>query len=204
MNMTPEQHDVLVEIANMGSGKAAKHLSVLLNVEVKMTVPDVFIGCYDEVKALLNVSPEDIITGVHQHTNGFLNADVILLFQSLESRQVVQALIGRAMPMVHEDMHDFEHEAMTEIGNIIISGCVSAIANLLGERIQLNLPVYTEGDLKAMLMQPDIDDCLMVMQTTLSAVEHNLRGILVFAVTRTDLSLLLHQVDNWLIKLQAG
>ncbi|QFY44140.1 hypothetical protein F6R98_17115 [Candidatus Methylospira mobilis] len=208
MNLTLEQMDALSEIANIGASKAAKQLSLLLHDIVEMSVPRLTIGSRREALDLIAVAPQDDTAAVFQKASGLLNAEVALLFHSQESRELVQALVGADLPLDDVDMSAFEHEAMTEIGNIIVSACISTIADLLGGRVSLTIPVYVEGSFSDIWHQLEGGDMpqaryMLVMGTKLSAVQRNVNGSLVITFSLDDLNSLLRQIDEWLAKMSS-
>jgi chemotaxis protein CheC len=208
MKLTAEQTDALSEIANIGASKAAKQLSLLLKDTVEMSIPRISVGTRREALALLAVGPSDDTAAVFQRASGLLNAEVALLFHSQESRELVQALVGSDVPLDDVDMSAFEHEAMTEIGNIIVSACISTIADLLGGRVSLTIPVYVEGSFSDIWHQLEGGDSgqpryMLVMGTKMNAVKRNVNGSLIITFSLDDLNSLLTQINEWLAKISS-
>ena len=43
-------------------------------------------------------------------------------------------------------MIDLEHEALAEIGNVILNACLATIANVLHKTMRMSLPTVIRGD----------------------------------------------------------
>jgi chemotaxis protein CheC len=79
MQLSPVQHDALVELLNIGFGKAGASLSKLTGQRVVLDVPHVAVHPLDQLNAALS----DLVTGdvasVHQVFTGPVAGDAMLL-----------------------------------------------------------------------------------------------------------------------------
>ena len=74
------QHDTLVELFNIGVGRAAAAMSSMVSEEIALSVPEIhFLNIHDAAVALSGGNPENIC-GITQHFSGAFNTDVILMF----------------------------------------------------------------------------------------------------------------------------
>ena len=55
----------------------------------------------------------------------------------------MRAVTGGELPL--EDIIDLEQEALAETGNIILNGCLAAIANILQRSLNVSLPEIVRG-----------------------------------------------------------
>lgn len=209
MILTEAQRDALSEIVNIGISKASKQLSILLKDRIEMNVPVVVVDDYGNLPDILDIRTDDEIVCVHQNATGFLTGRVMLLFHSDESRQLVQALVGAIPPMRGVDMRAFEYEALTEIGNIIVSATIASIADLLTSRIGLTIPVYAEGqfgDVSAEIFGPQTDagGKILAMKTVMRAARRDITGTLVITFSFDRLNDLIRSIDEFLAKLNAN
>ena len=198
MSLSAMQRDMLGEIINIGAGKAAKHLSELLADAIELRVPVVDLVSFDELSRLLGIAAEDEVVCIRQVIGGSIDGQILLLFHSGESRQLVEALIGAQPPGAAIDMRSFEHEAMTEIGNIVISACVSAMADFMGSAIRLTMPQYEEGLLEGVLrqtVQAQAERQALVMRTSLRAARRAVAGTLILTFSVAEMSALLARLD---------
>lgn len=206
MILTPAQQDALTEIANIGASKAAKQLSALLRDNVVMNVPRVVMGTFKDMPWLAEVDPSEDISAVYQKTDGLLRANVALLLHAQESRRLVQALFELDPSQDPDTLRALENEAMTEVGNIIISASMAAIANLIGGQIQLSVPAYTEGSFERISSEIDramtnSDLHVLVINSRLHAARRQVTGSLVITLSLKDMTLFIRSVDAWLARL---
>jgi chemotaxis protein CheC len=202
-SLSVAQQDALVEICNVGVSQAARQLSTLLGDEIIITVPNVLIVSIDEAAKTLNVKDENNITAVSQYLHGDFEGAVSLLFHTEEGKSLIKSLIGSLHVISGVDLRDLEHEALVEIGNIIISSCMSSMANFLGEEISFGVPTFRETEVKQLFTPYEKDhakeksmDAALIISTTLQAAKSEVSGALVIAFTMESASHLLHKVDE--------
>jgi chemotaxis protein CheC len=198
----------LTEIANIGAGKAAKHLSVLLNDTVKMTVPKVIYGSPDELPKMLETDPSEILVGIEQQLTGFFKAKVTFLFFAHDSASLAQDLIGQDVrEETGVDMRALQYDAITEIGNIVIASCIKAMSEVLDGSIQLSLPIYAEGSFSDLVCFPEKnkknDAHVLIMKTQLEAVRRNVSGAIILVISDTNLEFLMQKINDWIKKLSS-
>ncbi len=113
-----------------------------------------------------------------------LSRRTYLVFQGKDSIFLAQAVLGDAFSRSNDKPQFYEHEAMMEIGNIVISACVSTIANLLKDSIALSTPVYLEDSLPRILSeQSDDGDIVLIIKAMLHASRRDIPGTLVMVIT---------------------
>jgi chemotaxis protein CheC len=121
---TDIQLDALRELANIGSGTAATALSTLLGRSIDVSVPSaVALPLADAVDA---AGPaEAVVTGVVLPVVGDLEAMVLLLFLPSDADELC-SLLGV------EPGTEVGLSALAEIGNILGSSYVGALATMVG------------------------------------------------------------------------
>ncbi|MDF1654275.1 MAG: chemotaxis protein CheC [Coxiellaceae bacterium] len=144
--LTAMERDALSEVCNIGVSQAAKQLSLLLNDEVVITVPEVQLADINKLPEVLGLENDEKISCVRQMLSGELSGSALLLFHNDESRALVASLVGSIQTLAGVDTSKFEYEAVTEIGNIIISACLCAMSNFLNQDISFTVPTFFESD----------------------------------------------------------
>lgn len=183
------ERDALCELANVGLSRAAAQLSALLNDQISITVPEVRVIEPAQVAQALGLDAGTSVAAVWQELSGDVEGAAILMFPSEDSKALVHALVGPGMEGVGEiDLRAIEYEAMTEIGNIIITSGMVAIAEMLGQAIRLSLPNYVEAALSSVMEQHGRDDAGRQMQailmfTRLHAAQREIEGRMVLLMT---------------------
>ena len=78
--LTDIQHDALVEIFNLGVGRAAAAMSRIVNEEVTMSVPMIAFQSRAEVAKTLGSTEGRRICAIAQHFEGAFNTEAFLMF----------------------------------------------------------------------------------------------------------------------------
>lgn len=196
--MTPAQHDALSEIANIGASRSAKQLSMLLDDEIYLSVPEVAIVSVAELPGAIGVAVTDDVACVYQDMSGCLTGKARLIFHTHESRMLVQMLVGSVPVISGISMQIYEHEAMKELGNIIISVCISTMTDMLGKETRLAIPMYCEGVFEEIIEEDSSNAGVLVMKTVLTAGRRGISGALIVTLSLPDIIDLLKSLDNFL------
>jgi chemotaxis protein CheC len=121
---TELQLDALRELANIASGNAATALSQMLGREVGLSVPRVLaLPVADAIEAC--GSPDESITSVVIPLEGDIEGLVLLLI-SCEGASALCQLLGV------EAGSEIGDSALREIGNILGTSCLNALASMTG------------------------------------------------------------------------
>ncbi len=126
------QLDALRELANVGSGTASTALSAMLGRSVDITVPKAFVlPMAEAVESIGN--PEDDVTGIVLGVFGDMEATVLLLVKP-DHAALLCGMLG--VPADSE----FGESALMEIGNIVGSSYINALATMTGMEIEPTPP----------------------------------------------------------------
>jgi chemotaxis protein CheC len=126
------QLDALRELANVGSGTASTALSAMLGRSVDITVPNAFVlPMAEAVESIGN--PEDDVTGIVLGVFGDMDATVLLLVKP-DHAALLCGMLG--VPADSE----FGESALMEIGNIVGSSYINALAMMTGMEIEPTPP----------------------------------------------------------------
>ena len=140
---TERQLDALRELANIASGNAATSLSQMLGREVGLNVPRVLaLPLADAVDAC--GSPDDDITSVVIPLDGDIAGVVLLLIEPRGAETLCQLLGVEAWSEIGES-------ALREIGNILGTSCLNALAAMTGLHLEPCPPHLTTDMLGAIV-----------------------------------------------------
>jgi chemotaxis protein CheC len=138
---TDLQLDALRELANVGSGTASTALSTMLGRSVDITVPSAkVLPMAEAVESLGN--PEAEITGVVLGVFGDMGATVLLLFTPKDAA-LMCGMLGV------EAGTELGDSALQEIGNIVGSSYLNALAAMTGMAIEPTPPATATDMLAA-------------------------------------------------------
>jgi chemotaxis protein CheC len=191
--------DAVSEILNIGMGYAASVLSDMVREEVKLSVPGIkFVSRHDAVK-LIQAKTNREVSGVCQHFEGVMGGEVLLLFPEDKSLQLVRAILQQDIPLA--DLTEMEQEAMTEIGNVILNGCLCSIADLFGREIKGGIPEFIKGSLNNILsnnkLADKIEACVLMLNMEFSLDKQNIEGYVSFLMDVESMSIFKQNVQQY-------
>jgi chemotaxis protein CheC len=137
------QLDALRELANVGSGTASTALSAMLGRSVDITVPNAFVFPMAEAVDSIG-NPEDDVTGIVLGVFGDMEATVLLLVNPNHAA-LLCGMLG--VPADSE----FGESALMEIGNIVGSSYINALAMMTGMAIEPTPPSLATDMLAAIV-----------------------------------------------------
>jgi chemotaxis protein CheC len=137
------QLDALRELANIASGGAATALSQMLGQEVELNVPRALaLGLADAVDAA--GAPDELVSGIVLGLEGDIDGLVLLLVPMNDAQTLCQLLGVDAGTEVGDS-------ALAEIGNILGTSYLNAIASMTGLEL-MPTPPFVATDLLAAIV----------------------------------------------------
>jgi chemotaxis protein CheC len=141
---TDLQLDALRELANIGSGTASTALSGMLGRSVDISVPNAYVlPMGDAVSAIGEAEAE--ATGVVLGVVGDMSASVLLLFTPDDAKLMCGLLGVEAGTEIGES-------ALMEIGNIVGTSYINALASMTGMELEPTPPA-TATDMLGAIVQ---------------------------------------------------
>jgi len=176
--------DLLVELFNIGVGRAADSLSRMVNQEVPLSVPSVEFCSVEKMAEFLG--GDTIVCSVSQKMTGSFDAKTMLLFPEKNGMEVVRQLMGSHLS--DELIAEMEEEALNEIGNIILNACIGAIATALGNKFDVDLPIFERGSPMDLLMPSESSDGngVLLIRIRMDLSECEVNGYLAFILGPTS------------------
>lgn len=138
MHLTPDQHDALTELVNIGVGRAAAVLSELCGERVEVSVPHVLICQLPEVGQHLSAEQDVLATLVLQDFQGGLSGRAVLALPRSSSLKLGQ-LLGHMTHLPCESDLDLR-EILTEVGNLVLNSVLGSIGNTAHARLLCSVP----------------------------------------------------------------
>jgi chemotaxis protein CheC len=165
---TELQLDALRELANIASGNAATALAQMLGREVELNVPRVLaLSLADAVDAC--GSPDEATTSVVIPLDGDIDGVVLLLIDPQGAEALCRLLGVDAWDEIGES-------ALREIGNILGTSCLNALASMTGLHLEPRPPHLTTDMLGAIvsslaLSQTASTELVLVLDSELSVAD---------------------------------
>lgn len=193
------QNDALKELFNLGVGRAARSLSLIVKDEVELSTPNISLVRPAEVATALLGSEFRQLSMVTIDFSGPFDAEAILLFPERNALAIVSHMLDPQMSP--EELSEFEQEAMCEIGNIILNACISSLADEFGVEFQGGLPVHYFSDTHSLpLYGSGEEQVVLLLQIHLTMRQERIQGHLIFLLSVSSLTALLDCVDAYLAR----
>lgn len=147
--------DVLTEIGNIASGRAATSLAELVNFRIDMAVPRVKIVDTTLASNLLG-GPENVKVGILAKFKGDISGIMMFLIEASFAKDILYSLIGTDYQL-EKELDEMERSAISEIGNIMIASYVNAISSMTGMYIDISVPSVAVDMVGALLAVPALE-----------------------------------------------
>lgn len=121
------QLDVLREVANIGAGNAATALAAMINSEIKISLPQAKIMPFTDVPDFMG-GAETHAVGIYFHVKGPVQASVLLVMPIEKAVQLLKMILGTGDISLTGSFSDLEYSALMELGNILSSSYLNALA----------------------------------------------------------------------------
>lgn len=137
-SLTPDQRQILMGLGDLGIRGAAQALADLLGEAPALTVSCVELVPLDAAASLLPHA-ESIVAGVAFRLSGAARGHIAVLLPREAAFALVASLSGQEAGR-HPALTEEDLSILKEVGNILGSAYVSALANRLGAPIILSIP----------------------------------------------------------------
>lgn len=199
------QTDMLTELFNIGMGNAASALSEMVSEEVQLSVPSISFMNKSELIKILEVDSGGHISGVSQQFKGLIIGEALLTFPTQQSLELVRLLLQDTVPL--DNLTEFEEEALTEIGNIILNAGLSSLADIFEDEITSDLPVFNSGSCSEVIdnsaQNIKMQETVLYLQVDFSIKKQNIKGYVIYMFEVESMERLSLLIENYINKLTA-
>jgi chemotaxis protein CheC len=199
VKLTAVQEDALIELLNIGFGRAASSLSQLTGHRVLLEVPQVTIHPVDEVSEALERVVRTDVASVHQIFSGTVAGDALLILDQSGAAMLKELLTNEPALPLSIDLS--AREVLTEVGNILLNACLGTFGNLLKVQVSFSVPQLSLESLGAILESLRISregmTYALVVHAGFKLRDAEVRGYLVIVLSVASLDRLLRAVEEW-------
>jgi len=197
--LTAVQEDALVELLNIGFGRAAAALSQLTGHRVLLEVPHISLQAIDEVGGALERVVHGHVASVHQIFSGPVNGDALLILDEDGASMLKELLTNEpALPL---SIDASAREVIAEVGNILLNACLGTFGNLLKVRVSFSVPHLTIESVGAILQSLTVSQeglrYALVVHAGFRLRDAQVNGYLVIVLSVASLDRLIRAVDDW-------
>ena len=199
MELTPVQHDALIELLNIGFGRAAASLSELTGHRVILEVPQVSVHPIDELNDALRAVVADEVASVHQIFSGPVGGDALLILDHSAAGMLKE--LRTSEPPLPLSIDSSAREVLTEVGNILLNACLGTFGNILKVQVSFSVPHLNLDTLhhvmRSLLINREGLRYALVVHAGFKLRDAEVRGYLVIVLSVASLDRLIRAVEDW-------
>ena len=193
------QLDALTEMVNIGVNRAAAGLREMVGEQVHLSVPNVALVSRDQAISTLAATEASSLVGIHQVFDGDVTGRALLIFPDTKSLELVRAVAGAELSL--EEIIELEHEALAEIGNIILNGCMATLANMLQRNLKMSLPEILRGKPEIFFNlepPPEAGEIVMFLYINFAIRQRDIRGYIAMLMDMPSMAALQVLLDEYI------
>ncbi len=199
IELTALQQDALVELLNIGFGRAAASLSQLTGHRVLLEVPQVTLQSVDEVGDSLGRLVHGHVASVHQIFNGPVAGDALLILD--ESGAAILKELLTSEPALPLAIDASAREVITEVGNILLNACLGTFGNLLKVQVSFSVPhlriEHVGAILESLKIAREEIRYALVVHAGFRLRDTQVTGYMMIVLSVASLDRLIHAVEVW-------
>ena len=202
MTLTEAQRDALVELLNIGFGRAGAALSKLTGQRILLEVPEVAVHPVAQLDASLGRVSAAKVASVHQVFTGPVGGDALLILDPVAASTLKELLTDEpALPL---ELDASSREVLTEVGNILLNACIGTFGNLLKVPVAVSVPDIDVASLRSvverMIAGGDAMRYALVVTAGFRLRDAEVTGYVVIVLTVQSLTRLLLAVEQWIVR----
>ena len=145
MILTAVQQDALSEIINLGFGRAANALSILVKKRVVLKTPEANIFPIEQLHQAFTVFEHQEVTTVRQSFQGGISGDMALLIENESAAGLINMV--RQEDVTKRSLSEQDQKDLIEIGNILLNAFCGSFGNFLNISIMFSIPQLYQADI---------------------------------------------------------
>ena len=185
--------DALTELFNIGLHRAAASLSELAGQRIIVDLPRLWVCPIEEMHdRLTDLLAGDLAT-VHQIFKGNVTGDAVLVLEYENAARLADLLTGGSVA-IGGRLDQSSREVLAEVGNVILSSCLSAFGDMLQVSVTFSVPRIHVESLDGLLHSLKVDNedlhYALLAATRFRLTEGEVGGYLMIAIGMHSLSLI--------------
>jgi chemotaxis protein CheC len=185
-NFSSQFVDAISEIVNIGMGRAASQLNLMVSSKVVLQVPRVTVLDEKEIVNTMGNFGNQELFCVGMNLSGDLAGMAKLLFMPEGASKLVSLLTHQ--PLDSPDLDSLKIEVLNEVGNILINSVVGSLANICHVKLLYSIPNYKEGTLGEIVKAEGEMGKVVAVDTAFNIKEYLIEGkmLLLFHIDSID------------------
>jgi len=200
VDLTAVQQDALVELINIGFGRAAASLSKLTGHRVQLQVPEITMCPIEQMATRLRpLLQNEEVASVHQIFSGPVEGDALLVLDQ-NSAAILKELLTNE-PALPLEIDRSAREVLTEIGNILLNACLGTFGNLLKVQVSFSVPHLAletlEGIVGSIAVGRQGLRYALIVHAAFRLRDSSLTGYLVIVLGVASIERLIRALESW-------
>ena len=199
MELTVVQREALVELLNIGFGRAAAALSQLTGQRVLLEVPQVSVHGIQELNDALHTVLGDEVASVHQIFSGPVAGDALLVLDHKAALMLKELLTDE--PPLPLPLDATAREVLTEVGNILLNACLGTFGNLLQVQVSFSIPHLNLDTLHHLMQSLVVNrvglNYALVVRAAFRLRDAEVSGYIVIVLSVASLARLIQGIEEW-------
>jgi chemotaxis protein CheC len=199
VELTQTQQDALVELLNIGFGRAGASLSELTGHRVHLEVPQVSVHPIESLSITLRGLLQDQVASVHQIFSGPVAGDALLILDHAAAGMLKELLTNE--PPLPLPVDASAREVLTEVGNILLNACLGTFGNILQVQVSFSVPHLNLDTLhevmRSLLINREGLRYALVVHAGFKLRDAEVKGYLVIVLSVASLDRLIRAVEEW-------
>jgi len=200
VDLSSVQQDALVELINIGFGRAAASLSKLTGHRVQLQVPEITMCPIEQMATHLRpLLQNEEVASVHQIFSGPVEGDALLVLDQ-NSAAILKELLTNE-PALPLEIDRSAREVLTEIGNILLNACLGTFGNLLKVQVSFSVPHLAletlEGIVGSIAVGRQGLRYALIVHAAFRLRDSSLTGYLVIVLGVASIERLIRALESW-------
>lgn len=191
MKLGPIEHDALSELFNIGLHRAAASLSELTGQRIVVDTPRLWACPIGEIGEQLIELVDGELATVHQIFHGTVSGDAVLLLEYDKAALLAGELTNGEVGLGGQ-LDQSAREVLAEVGNIVLSACLSAFGDILNVTVSFSVPrIHIESVeelIRSVLIGDEELQYALIAATRFQMSQLEVGGYLIFVLGLTSLS----------------
>ncbi len=194
--LTGEKKDALIELINIGVGRAAGMLNQMTSHQISLRVPSIALVTIEDLGRAMGGRTDDLLAAVKMGFTGTFSGTAALIFPTASAAQLVSCLTDEELGT--PDLDALRAVTLIEVGNIVVNCVMGSITNMLSEQVRYSLPVYQEGSIVSLVSSDteNVDEWMLLVQTRFSIEQLQIEGDIVLILEVGSLDALFAGIDR--------
>ena len=193
MNLQELDQDALTELFNIGLHRAAGSLSELTSQRIIVDRPQLWVCPIDQMRERLVSLVNGELATVHQVFTGMMRGNAVLVLEYKNATRLADLMTQGGVALGGR-LDQSAREVLSEVGNIILSSCLSAFGDMLRVSVSFAVPRIHIESLEDLLRSLVVDEgdlkIAMLAATQFRLTDEEFGGYLIIGVGLTSLELI--------------